>query len=722
MGISVAGNSAFSKRSLQVAGCGGSAAHASTCPTSVRLAPARASHPAHPASAPSRVPRLARSASACRPTSVRLPRPALALLFALAFAACALLLVAGAPDRAFARSYTMPKVDITAEVQTDGSLHVVESRTFEFDGDYTAVWWTFEGLPGNAELQVNGVRLTTPQTAENGEAPIDLSSVPFRSAWRDSGGPGEDAYSVDEVWDTVYVFFDASDETLVVTLDYTVVNGVQAFKDVAEVYWKYVGDQWEEASSDVSLALTLPVPQGEQVVPGENVRAWGHGPLDGTVTVNADGTVSYEVPRVRAGQYAEARVVFPVAWLSNLPSGDARAHRDELRLETVLAEEETWADQANRQRTLSLGFVIACGVACVALLAWALRTYFKHGKEHAPDFTGDYWRDVPDPSVPPAVIGRLWRWDRESADDFTATLMHLAHVGALRIDKGSYPDPEGDMVDDYYLTLQPAVANALTDPIDRATVDLLFRDIAEGRGSLWFGSIQKYGEDHPQEFVDAMDAWQGLVSAETNERDFFELKSKRLQTRMFGAAVVLVVLGIGSFVLLENFIQLVFMVPTAIALGVIANYMPRRTVRGNNLVAKCKALRNWLRDFSSLDERPPTDVKVWGEFMVYAYLFGIAEQVIKELRVRVPELFQDEGASYGMSYVPWWFWYAPGYGASGGVMPSVSDLMQTSVANTVSTAQAALSGASGNFSSGGGFGGGFSGGGGGGFGGGGGAR
>ena len=164
------------------------------------------------------------------------------------------------------------------------------------------------------------------------------------------------------------------------------------------------------------------------------------------------------------------------------------------------------------------------------------------------------------------------------------------------------------------------------------------------------------------------------------------------------------------------------MVPTAIALGVIANYMPRRTVRGNNLVAKCKALRNWLRDFSSLDERPPTDVKVWGEFMVYAYLFGIAEQVIAELRVRVPELFQDGAGVYGPSYVPWWFWYAPGHGMSGSAMPSVSNMLETSLANTVSTAQAAISGASGDFSSGGGFGGGFSGGGGGGFGGGGGAR
>ena len=646
-----------------------------------------------------------------------------ALLAVAALVAFACVLVALAPMQADAKSYSMPKVDIQAQVETDGSLHVVEQRTFDFDGDFTAVWWAFDGLPSGASLQVNGVRMAS--VSDDGTVAGEwttLEAVSFMPGWRDEGGPGTDAYSLDKPKDTVYVFFDVSDERMMVELDYTIVNGVRAFKDVGEVYWKYVSDQWAEASDDVTMTLALPVPQGTEVRAGDNVRAWGHGPADGSLTVNADGSVVYRVPHVASGQYAEARVVFPVEWLTNLSGDAAQSSRDVLRLDTVLDEERRWADEANRDRVLALAFVIGCAAVCVVLLAWALRAYFKYGKEYAPDFTDEYWRDVPDPTVPPAVIGRLWRWDHESPDDFTATLMHLAHKGAVRIDKGSYADPKGRLVDDYYLTRVPAVADTVSDPIDRGALDLLFRDIAGGLDALWFGTIQEYGKEHPQEFVDKMSDWQGIVSAETNRQDFFELKSKRLQTRMMAAAVIVVVVGIGTFFVTQNFIPLLFMVPTAIALGVIANYMPRRTVRGNNLVAKCKALRNWLRDFSSLDERPPTDVKVWGEFMVYAYLFGIAEQVIKELRVRVPELFQDEGASYGMSYVPWWFWYAPGYGASGGVMPSVSDLMQTSVANTVSTAQAALSGASGNFSSGGGFGGGFSGGGGGGFGGGGGAR
>lgn len=130
-----------------------------------------------------------------------------------------------------------------------------------------------------------------------------------------------------------------------------------------------MGSQWKEASDNVTMTLALPVPQGTEVVPGENVRAWGHGPLDGKVTVNADGTVTYAVPHVAAGQFAEARVAFPVKWLTNLSPESAALHQGENRLDTVLKEEKDWSDQANRTRVLSLAFVHWRGVVCVLLLA-----------------------------------------------------------------------------------------------------------------------------------------------------------------------------------------------------------------------------------------------------------------------------------------------------------------------------------------------------------------
>lgn len=643
-----------------------------------------------------------------------------ALICVTFLAACCLIF--GTPAQAHAKSYDMPKVDIQAQVETDGSLHFTEQRTFDFDGDFTAVWWTFENFPQYGELQVNGMRIAS--VNDDGTVTEEwrtLSEVPFVVEWRDEGGPSTEAFSVDTPQNTVYAFFAASDERIIVELDYTIINGVQAYEDVGEMYWRYVASGWQEDSENVTMTLALPVPRGVDVVPGDNVRAWGHGPLDGSLTINEDGSITYTVPKIQAGQYAEARVVFPAEWLTNLSGEEALAYSNQLRLDEVLKEEQTWADQANRDRMGALAFVIGLGVVCVLLLAWALWSYYRYGREYKPDFTDEYWRDVPDSAVHPAVIGRLWRWDRENQDDFSATLMHLAHVGAIRIDAGSYPEANGrstKMVTDYYLTKLPA-ADTISDPIDRAALDLLFDTFAKGHDSLWFGTIKKYGEDHPQAFLDTMQDWQGKLSAATNTYEFFEAKGKRYQGYFIAIAVLLAVIALFIMGGMGNFIPLMFMLPTAIAIGVIANYMPRRSVAGNNLVARCKALRNWLRDFSSLDERPPTDVKVWGEFMVYAYLFGVADQAMKQLKTTMPQLFEYDG-SMGSTYMPWWFWYSAGHNASGATMPSVGDMFHASMANTISTAQAATSAASGDFSSGGGFGGGFSGGGGGGFGGGGG--
>ena len=460
------------------------------------------------------------------------------------------------------------------------------------------------------------------------------------------------------------------------------------------------------------------------VTPGENVRAWGHGPLDGVVEVKPDGTVAYQVPLVKAGQYAEARVLFPRQWLTALSPEAAAANQGVTRLDTVLSEEESWADAANTQRTMALLYIVAIIVACVAALAVALLLFRKYGREHTPDFTGEYWRDVPEPGMEPALIGRLWRWNHESNDDFTATVMAMAQKGRLGVDRGRYPGAGGKMVDDYYITrVEPAVATPVS-PIERAALDLLFGTIGQGATSLWLGSIGSFGKDNPQAYIDGMNKWQGLLSAEANAKGFFEVKSKKMATVVGAMATLYIVVGIALSVMMGDFIPALAMVPTGIALAVIANYMPRRTLRGNNIAARCKALRNWLRDFSRLDERPPTDVKVWGQFMVYAYLFGVAKRTIKELQDAVPELFEQAVSAPGYGYMPWYVWYMPMHGASGTLMPSVSDMFQASVANTFSTAQQALAAAKGGsgFSGGFGGGGGFSVGGGGGFGGGGGAR
>jgi uncharacterized membrane protein len=124
------------------------------------------------------------------------------------------------------------------------------------------------------------------------------------------------------------------------------------------------------------------------------------------------------------------------------------------------------------------------------------------------------------------------------------------------------------------------------------------------------------------------------------------------------------------------------------------------------LKAQLEALRRWLKDFTRLNEAVPRDVVLWNRLLVMAVVLGVADEVIKQLKVAVPELMSDP------AFMPTYGWYHDG--PSG--RPYSSFQSGYGGAHSVSAAKLSAS----ESSSGGGGGGGFSGGGGGGFGGGGG--
>ena len=50
-------------------------------------------------------------------------------------------------------------------------------------------------------------------------------------------------------------------------------------------------------------------------------------------------------------------------------------------------------------------------------------------------------------------------------------------------------------------------------------------------------------------------------------------------------------------------------------------------------------LKKFLKEFSLLDERHVQEVSLWKDYMIFATLFGIADQVIKDMKKINPEYF-----------------------------------------------------------------------------------
>lgn len=57
---------------------------------------------------------------------------------------------------------------------------------------------------------------------------------------------------------------------------------------------------------------------------------------------------------------------------------------------------------------------------------------------------------------------------------------------------------------------------------------------------------------------------------------------------------------------------------------------------------KLKGLRNFLNDFSKIEDRDANMVHIWDEYLMYAMIFGIAKKVMKEFKDLYPEVITEE--------------------------------------------------------------------------------
>lgn len=580
-----------------------------------------------------------------------------ALLMVFAVLACA------APGRAFAEEYSIDKVDITIDAQSDGSLHIVEQRTFTLSGKFEYLAWSLRA----SKCTVNSVQVG----AVSDEGDTTLSELPetaFDLNWRederesesDPVGPGGDSYAVDTGRNMVYTFFNAADTQIIVQVDYTVENGITPYRDCADLYWQYVGTDWEADSNDVTCRVSLPVPAGVQPTVGDMVYAWGHGPADGTVAFNEDNTVvTYHTDCVPEGSFAEARVVFPRSWLTNISDEALAATGSVMFKEQIIAAEEKWVDGASWQKHYAYIYLIVLGAVSSALLLIAVVMLVRYGRAERRTFSETYWADEPRRGMHPAVVGRLYRLGRESGKDLVASVLHLANKGALTVSKGSYANAEGERAVDYYLNRVPAVADALDNAVDKQTVSLLFGTVARGHDALWLSSIKVFGSNAPVEYNHVMHEWQKTLSSVVAGADYFDEKAQR---RQHALALTGALYGIFSLLLAwftGNYPPLLFMLPTAVLVFAASNYMPHLTRRGANDLGRCKALKQWLLDYPQSDDGVFRSVQKWKALLVYAFEFGVDERVVRSLRKARPDMFESDDEKVRMHawFVPWFGLY-----------------------------------------------------------------
>ena len=655
------------------------------------------------------------------PTFLSRPRPLVrAALRALLLPALTTLVAFAAtfafPHAAHADTYALPSVHIQAQVMENGDLFVTEARTFEFEDSVNGVYWDIplaqneQGAPSSITvLSVHELDDAPENEAEARRAAQPMREVPSANAG------DSDAYTVESQGDSlrlkVFLPREDGDETTV-WVSYMIEGAVMAWPDTAELYWQFIGSEWEEDAENVYLDVTFAgAAQGTPAATGAsgaNLRAWGHGPLDGEVSLNTaepgDPHVTLEAPVVRAGQFAEVRATFPTDWVPGL------AASGEPRLDTVLSEEAAWAEEANAQRegARQVAFAGTAVLTVAPAIMFGVVVYLRKTRYTSPKpvFDETYFRDLPS-SDHPAVLSALVYNGTVQDCAFIATLMKLTDDRVIKIKHETRIEDRflglGEKkVEEYSIEL--AARERIADPIDVAAIDLYFGPDAKNGDEVPFGALQ-----NQESAGECMQSFKDQVLAEFERRNLSNLAPDTFRYAP-AALAALIVFGCIAFAIFTDGVNLPLIIlggALAIAAAVIAERTKVHSPEAVELLNRCQALERWLEDFTNLDEAVPDDLILWNKMLVLAVAFGVSDEVLRQLADAVPvDRRMDEN---GMYYYPSYWWYYS-HGSLHSPMSEMHDAYQATVAELASSSD----------SSAGGFGGGFSGGGGGGVGGGGG--
>lgn len=602
-----------------------------------------------------------------------------------------IVLMALIPNQAFAdRSLSMRSLYIDAQLLPDASMRVTEKITVEFNEQW------------------NGFCVKIPEgTTPIVDVSVSESDQPYTYNPSTEYGPPGTFLTKKEGSDILIDWsIDAYDQTKTFELSYTVVNAVKIHNDVAELYRKFVGDANGNEIGDVQVNLSLPS-GAESYIQGQDIRIWGHGPLDGVVEFTQNNGVTWKTSNLSPYTFVEGRVVMPTALFSDVPR---EAYTNQMALGSILSEEQANADKANKERQRARFELGGAAGILAATIGALIYLWGRFGRKYRSNFEGDYYRDLP-ADYSPAELSILWNYKKMKPDDITATILDLARRKFLYLeeDKVEVKKLIGTKeVTTYKLTFMPdPEPGSFKNPEDavlkrheQKLLDYLKNDIGGRQPFIHLTEIEDYAKKYGEEFYKFWQSWTEDIEIATAKYSFFD-ENKALYKYSAIGGILLIALGI--FTIFKMLAIGIALVVSGLMILLVPQLFRRRSPNGQDDYVKWKAFKKFLEHFSEMQKHEIPSLIIWEHYLVYAVTLGVAKEVIKQLELVFPNMTDgDYRFGYG------WMNYSS-YGSFRAFNDSF-DMVGNSIDKAFSSAQKAVS----KSSSGGGSGGGFSGGGGGG--------
>lgn len=524
-------------------------------------------------------------------------------------------------------SQYLNNLDFYAEIDKNGNMNITETWNIQVS-DTNTLYKTFE-LDDNKYSSITNVHVS-----EVGRGDFTKTNTWAYHLTKDYyfGGINNDG----DFEIAFGVGLDNSSATNTYKISYTVVDAIKKYNDCAELYWQFLGNDSTVDATKITGTIKLPSKANLK----EDIRVWGHvETLNGEIYATSADTVEFSINNYESGNYVEVRIAMPSEIIET-----AKRTYNKSALTGIIDEETKWADEANavrerkqrNERTIGTIIVIAIAVIGILLLIQTIKYIKKlrNTKKIIPTESLEYFREKPNKNSTPADALFLYNKgvsvsSSSFGDVFSATLLNLSLKGYFKITVEQNEKGKEETV--IYKTKEDNEGLQY----EEEKIAKFVKKAMSGKEKITIKELQKYIKNHASS-VSKLIENTGVATKNKNKvTGNFDEQTSKEKSKYIGIAIAYIFIAIFCFPFLPLPILLII---NAILALLINGKLSSLTQKGIDEREKWKGLKKYMEDFSLLNEKEIPALEVWEEYLVYATVFGIADKVIKQLKMVYPQI------------------------------------------------------------------------------------
>jgi uncharacterized membrane protein len=411
--------------------------------------------------------------------------------------------------------------------------------------------------------------------------------------------------------------------TRVFYIEYLLKRVVIVHDDIAELYWTFIGSDFDDNIKDVRINVNLPKNSTE-------LRGWAHGPLYGNIDLVSKKGVTATVKNLERNELVDIRMVFDK---NIIPYGTKLSHR--VSLPEILEIEQGRADDANKvrqkSRIIHYGIISLSGLWLIGLILLFINVYRKYDKEYKSDFNLEYYREFAG-DYGPGVVDYLMKRN-VTTNALSASILEIVRKKGFIFREDIVKNKkEYVLVDSKGQNIEP-----LTKEEEHIKKWLLDYGIGTEVSLKDISKSATQSEANAREFLKEFDKWVQMIKIKAEKESFFydniDLKFKLGSYAIPG--IILIVMT--SIYELATFIMPLLIVGVIAWLIYIGSFT-KRTKKGNDHFVRWNAFKKFLLDFGRFNEKELPEIVLWEKYLVYATVFGIADKVRKHMEIKMKNM------------------------------------------------------------------------------------